>query len=115
MRKAAQPTKKKANINAARCIDRIEWAASGIKDEIEHGGAYVMDKYGRPAEDESGRRIFVRSVNPIKIRAYRTYAEVQLKLLRKVLPDAVVKVTENPGGGQAEEELLKRIANELPD
>ena len=113
MRDMAGPVRKKAEVSAPRCIARIEWAAAGIRDEILQGGYYVIDKQGKYKKNAEGKRIFVKRVDMNKVKAFKEYAEIQMKMLRKVMPDAMNKQSEP--SNVDDENLLRAIADRLPD
>lgn len=114
MRKYANPTFRKRNINANKCINNINWAAAGIRNEIENGGYYLRDRNGLIIKDETGKRIFIKIPNIVTIKAYKEYADINFKMLRKVMPDANNEKDITPPG-TVEEELLKQLAERLPD
>ena len=91
----AKPNQQRRDINPRRCITNIEWAAGHIKDEILHGGQFLIGRDGRPVKDENGKRVFVHSPSLSKIKGLHMYADIQFKLLKKVKPDAVVDALED--------------------
>lgn len=116
MRALAKSTapRRTRDINPARCVTQIEWAARGIRDELQYGGQYILDsKTGRPVVDEHGKRVFVHSPSLNKIRGYAIYADVYFKLLRKVQPDAAPATPDANDSSTAA--VLAALVEHLPD
>ena len=113
MRKAAQNRKRKRrDIDPDTCIRNIEWASAGMRNELLHGGQYLIYK-GQYLKDEKGKRIFIYEPSMIKLRGYQMFAEVQFKMLKKVMPDAQAPL--QIGASDDLAQLFSKLVENLPD
>ena len=108
--------RRKRDINPDRCIQQIEWAAARMRDELQFGGNFLLDRSGNLVRDEDNHPVFERRADFTKIKGYALYADVYFKLLRKVQPDAVAPSAGGTGLAAADTaQVLTALAALLPD